>query len=134
MRAGTEDSSADETDEDVGSRSDCEPSEADDEAGAPPLTEVEEEIDSEAGIEDECKWFGVTYDPPTSVERRDLEGQNMPRGTKTRKARRDNMAKKCRVAAKARSTTRQAAKELRSAQRRAAPCSPAWIDHDASVG
>ena len=86
---------------------------------------MEEEIDSEAEIEDECKWFGVTYDPPTSVELRDLDGQNTPRGTKTRKARRDNMAKKCRVAAKARSTTRQAAKELRSAQRRAAPAAVA---------
>ena len=125
MRAATEDSSADETDGDAGSRSDCEASEAEDEAGAPPLTEVEEEIDSEAEIEEECKWFGTTYDPPTSVELRDLDGQSVARGTKTRKARRDNMAKKCRVAAKARSTTRQVAKELRSAQRRAAPAAAA---------
>ena len=125
MRAATEDSSADETD--AGTRSDYEPSEEDDEAGAQPLTlnEVEEEIGSEAEIDEECRWFAVPYDPPTSAEVRDLDGQSVARGTKTRKARRDNMAKKCRIAAKARSTTRQAAKELRSAQRRAAPAAAA---------
>ena len=125
MRAATEDSSADETD--AGSQSDYLPSEEEDKAGAQPLTltEVEEEIGSEAEIEEECRWFAVPYDPPTSVEVRDLDSQNVPRGTKTRKTRRDNMAKKCRIAAKARSTTRQAARELRSAQRRAAPAAAA---------